>query len=267
MFDQFIHRWLRVPYRLHTTVHIKGKPRLTVMMLHGIGNSESVWDKVLEKLPDDIRVVTVDLLGFGQSPRPEWAEYNARTQARSVFATYVQLAFYGQVVVVGHSLGALVAIELARRHPLLVKALILCGPPLYYLDDDERKLLPKPEKVLTSIYKVLRDHPEEFVKFGELAVRYKLITNAFQVNSDTVDVYMATLESAIINQTSMDDIVKLRCPIQLLHGRFDPVVVSQNLSLLEKTQPNIKLRHVASGHEITGPMVGATADAIAVWLH
>lgn len=267
MFDQLIHRWLRVPYTLHTTVRSGRKPRLTILMIHGIGGSGKSWDAVIRKLPDDVRVVTVDLLGFGESPKPEWAEYNARTQARSVLATYLKLRLYGQVLIVGHSLGSLVAVEVACRYPLLVKGLVLCSPPLYHPDESERRFLPRHDRVLKSIYSVVTDHPDTFMKLGELAMRYKLITDAFQVTPNNMAAYMATLKAAIINQTTMDDIQKLTCSIQILHGRFDPMVVPQNLTLLMRTRPNIKLRHVAAGHDVAGLMVAATADAITMWLN
>lgn len=257
LFDQFIHRWLRVPYALHTTVRRVKKPRLSVLLIHGIGNSEKVWQPLIDQLPGDVQIVSVDLLGFGKSPRPHWVQYNAKTQARSVAAAYLKLGLYGQVVVVGHSLGSLVAIEMARRYPLLVKSLILCSPPLYHLNEAERKLLPHPDRVLTSLYQVLQKHPEEFVKLGQLAVRYKLITDAFQVTTETVATYMATLEAAIINQTAMKDIQQLNCPIVILHGRLDPVVVNRNLVWLAKHRPNITLQHVAAGHEIAGSMLRA----------
>ena len=262
MFDQLIHRWLRVPYSLHTVVKKNSKTGPTILFIHGIGNSGKVWDEVIAQLPDGVRTVTVDLLGFGKSPRPAWITYNAKTQARSVLATYLKLRLRGRVLVVGHSLGSLVAVELARRYPLLVRGLILCSPPFYHLEDGERQLLPKPEKVLRSIYKVLKNHPDEFLKVAGLALRYRLITEAFDVTKDSVGAYMATLEAAIINQTAMRDVQKLNLPIDILHGLFDPVVIGQNLVWLAKTRPNIKLHHIASGHDISGPMISATVKAV-----
>jgi len=120
--------------------------------------------------------------------------------------------------------------------------------------------------VLTSLYKTLKKHPEEFLKFGEIALRYKVVNEAFQVTPENVAMYMATLESAIINQTSMGDIQKLTCPIRILHGVLDPVVVVQNLSRLDKLRSNITLRHVAAGHEVTGLMAKATVEEIKKWL-
>lgn len=81
-------------------------------------------------------------------------------------------------------------------------------------------------------------------------MKYKLVNNVFNVTSDNVTSYMATLETAIVNQTSMNDIETLHMPIALVHGRLDPVVVVENLRYLSNAMPNITLTHVVSGHEI-----------------
>src|SRR5438094_99045 len=129
MMSAIIHRWLRLPYTLHVRYNKKPKkPHATVLFIHGLGNTGDAWKEVIDKLPDDIRVISIDLLGFGQSPRPNWAVYNAKTQARSVLATFLKLRLRTPVYVVGHSLGALVGIEVAKRYPLLVKGLVLCSP-------------------------------------------------------------------------------------------------------------------------------------------
>jgi cis-3-alkyl-4-acyloxetan-2-one decarboxylase len=87
-------------------------------------------------------VIVVDLLGFGDSPKPDWATYDARTQAQSLAKTLLGLGLTQRVVLVGHSMGSLVAVEFAKRYPALVKALVLCSPPLYNVDPrDDKRLL------------------------------------------------------------------------------------------------------------------------------
>lgn len=262
--DIFIHRWLRVPYFLHSDImHNNRRPRATVLMIHGIGASGKMWDSVIKQLPNDIRIITIDLLGFGQSPKPTWAVYNAKTQARSVFATYLRLRVDSPVIIVGHSLGSLVAVDIAKRYPLAVRSLILCSPPFYKLDDNEKRLLPRSDKVLKYIYKQIKKQPEQFIKIASLAVRYKLIPNkAFQLTNETVGPYMGALESAIINQSSLDTVRELILPIHILHGIIDPIVINRHLELLNKQQSNITLTHVPAGHEISGRFIDATVKAI-----
>lgn len=263
MFDRLIHKWLKVPYTLHTEIRKpKGRARATLVFMHGIGNSSRTWDAVIEKLPDDIRIVSIDLLGFGQSPRPSWAKYNAHTQARSVIASLVKVPISGQVILIGHSLGALVAVEIAKRYPIIVKSLILCSPPFYLADTAKPALLPRSDKMLRRIYSAAQKRPEQFVRMASFAIKYGLANKGFNITSDTVDTYMATLESAIINQTAFEDAKHLDKPIHIIRGTLDPVVIARNIKDLSKLNPNITVSTVAASHDIRGLFVPAVVKAI-----
>ncbi len=263
MFDKLIHRWLKVPYALHADVVKSKQPVVaTVLFIHGIGDNGRTWGAVIKKLPKNIKIVTVDLLGFGESPNPSWAIYNAKTQARSVLATFLKLRLRGPIIIVGHSLGSLVAVDVARRYPLIVRSLILCSPPFYQLHDDEKRLLPRPDKVLTNIYRTIKKYPDKFLEVAAIAMRYKLINKSFNVTAQNIDSYMGTLEAAIVNQTSYEDVMKLSLPIDILHGTLDPVVVARNLKELARIKPNVKLRSILAGHEIKGRMVDEAVDLI-----
>ena len=138
MIKRLFHQYLGVPYRLNIRELRKvKKPRATLLFIHGIGSSGAEWQEVIKHIPQDVSIVTIDLLGFGESPRPEWARYDASEQAKAVIATLLRNRVATRMVVVGHSLGALVAVEVARKYPLLVKSLVLCSPPFYAADETE----------------------------------------------------------------------------------------------------------------------------------
>lgn len=262
--DTLIHKWLRVPYTLHvrTFRHVK-RPAATVLFIHGIGNNGAAWKEVVELLPADVRVVAVDLLGFGKSPKPEWAIYNAKKQATSVLATYLKLRLGGQVIVVGHSLGSLVAIEVAKRYPLLVRHLILCSPPFYRPDDTPEKLPKHPDAILRRIYKQVEKYPDEFIVLANFVTKYKLINETFSVTSENIHSYIGTLRATILNQTSLDDALKLSVPTDIIYGSLDPVVIKKNLKTLTGINPNVSLKTVVAGHEVLGLFVPAVASTIA----
>ena len=262
MFDTLIHRYLRVPYTLNVHTERKAKkPRATVLFLHGIGSAGAAWDAVIDGLPKDITVLSVDLLGFGDSPAPEWAAYSAKTQARSVIATLLRHNIRQRLIIVGHSMGALVAVEVARRYPLLVKSLVLCSPPFY--KDDEKRFLPTREHTLKRLFKVAQNHPEKFASIAALAVKYKLVEEAFNVTSDNVGTYMAALEASIINQTSLADATKLQKPTTIVHGALDPVVIKKNLDAIVAANKHASLKVVyLAGHAIMGPYVPALTKEI-----
>lgn len=263
MLDQIVHRWLRIPYTLNVhTNHKVRKPRATVLFIHGIGNSGEAWDKVIRRLPADIRVITIDLLGFGSSPKPRWAVYNVHRQARSVMMTYLRLRLSGRIVVVGHSLGALVAVELAKRYPRIVASLVLCSPPFLNPDPLTRKLIPSTEKVVKDIFRSVRRFPDQFMKISMLAAKYGLINRSFRLTDEDVHAYMGALEASILNQTSLHDAEQLQLPIKILYGTLDPVVVTRNIKQLGKKRDNIELKSVVIGHEVRRQYITAVVKAI-----
>ena len=263
MWDTLTHRWLRVPYSLHATIDQRVKrPRATVLFIHGIGNSGEAWTDVIAALPRDVRLVSIDLLGFGKSQRPTWAIYNAKTQARAVLATYLKLRISGQVIIVGHSLGALVAVEIAKRYPLLVKSLVLCSPPFYREDPVKKRMLPSGDKILTTFYRYIRNNPDDFIKISKVAMRLGMVNKSFSIDRDSAPVYMNALESSIINQTSLDDALKLKVPTHVLYGRLDPVVIYKNLRYLANNNPRVRLTTVLAAHEVQGLFLGAAIKAI-----
>ena len=262
MLDKFVHKWLKIPYTLNVRHNQRPKkPRTTVLFIHGIGNSGEAWSEVISRLPSDIRVITIDLLGFGGSPRPDWALYDAKTQASSVLATFFKLRITTPIVVVGHSLGALVAVEMAKRYPLLIKSMVLCSPPLYNVDD-KRTILPRSDKMLRSLYSSVGEYPEQFIKLSAFAMKYKLINNSFNVTHDNISSYIAALNAMIINQTSFDDVQRLRMSITILKGTLDPFVISKNLRHIAKLLPNVELKRVVASHEVKGLFVPAVVRAI-----
>ena len=267
MFDSLLHRWLRVPYTLNVRYNQKPKkPRATVLFIHGIGNNGDVWQDVIKELPKDIRVITIDLLGFGHSPRPKWAMYNAKTQANAVLATFLKLRITSKVIVVGHSLGALVAIEMAKRYPLLIDSLILCSPPLYDTSDTKNKILPRSDRLLRKLYKTAQKRPDDFVRLSAFAMKYGLINKSFNVTSENVDSYMAALESTIVNQTSYDDAYSLQTKTHIIRGTLDPFVVTRNLKKLTKSNDNIEMTSIIAGHEVRGLFIPSVVKAIKGYL-
>jgi cis-3-alkyl-4-acyloxetan-2-one decarboxylase len=247
-----IHRYLRVPYILHVRENRRGKDsQVTILFLHGLGDTGKTWEPIIKELPREYRIITVDLLGFGKSPKPGWAKLDTRMQARSIGATLVRLGTIGPVIVVGHSMGALVATEIARRHPRIVRGLILCSPPFYKSPRAKLRLLSRDEQ-LRKLYRRATKNPVHFIKLSALAMRVRLIGATHEITEENIHTYISALESSIINQSSLDDAKKLKQPVRVLHGIFDPVVVGANLREVARTNPKVSMRHIVASHEIKG---------------
>jgi pimeloyl-ACP methyl ester carboxylesterase len=97
-----------------------------LVLLHGLGGSSANWALLAPRLAERHRVVLVDLPGHGRSgPLP--AAPGIGPYADRVALLLERLGL-GAAVVVGHSLGGLVALRLAARHPGSVRGLVLAAP-------------------------------------------------------------------------------------------------------------------------------------------
>jgi pimeloyl-ACP methyl ester carboxylesterase len=111
-----------------------GPPRPLAVLVHGVTSSSRTWWRVGPALAArGFRVVAVDLRGHGASPRLV-ARLAAADLAADVAETVAPLAAPaapGPVVdlLVGHSLGALVALELVTGRPGFARRLVLEEPP------------------------------------------------------------------------------------------------------------------------------------------
>lgn len=256
MFDKLLHKWLNVPYRLHVEKRKATKrSRATIVFLHGIGNKGESWQDVISQLPDDVTAITVDLLGFGKSPRPTWAKYDVRTQARAVITTLIGLHIRGRVTIVGHSLGSLVAVEVTKRYPAIVKSLLLCSPPLYDMNKDKIR-------VVTAALKQIRRNPQRFIKLVAIAKKYRLANKTFTVNGENVHSYMETLQASILTQTSLNDAMNIKKPIVIIYGTADPWVKKRNLTSLVQANTGASLITTRAGHEVRGVYVKVVLRAI-----
>lgn len=97
-----------------------------LVLLHGLGGTHRYW--TCGPVPFELwgyRTTLVDLLGFGQSPRP-WIRYSVE---RHVAALHASLAGERCITLVGHSLGAALALAYAARHPSVVRRLVLISLP------------------------------------------------------------------------------------------------------------------------------------------
>lgn len=110
-----------------------------IVLVHGTGGSSRYWENLLPHLSGR-RIVAPDLLGFGRSPWPD-VDY---TVGLHVDALADALAGEdGGVHLVGHSLGALLAVELAARDPAKVRALTLVSMPCFATADDAARRLSR----------------------------------------------------------------------------------------------------------------------------
>ena len=107
-----------------------GRP---IVFLHGVTDRWRTWLPSMTAFAPDWRVYALDLRGHGRSAHVPGA-YRVLDYAADVIA-FLRRRVGEPAVVVGHSLGAIVAIAVAADAPELVRAIVLEDPPLGVFDD------------------------------------------------------------------------------------------------------------------------------------
>ncbi len=144
---------------LHYTRTGTGKPPL--ILLHGLAANGVCWTEVARALEDDNDVILPDLRGHGKSSVPSYG-YRYEDHAADI-AGFIKTLGVEPVLLMGHSMGGLVAAVVANQFPSLVRGLILADPTFISIQqqrevrdsdvaDQHRKLLAKPfDEVLADL--------------------------------------------------------------------------------------------------------------------
>lgn len=118
--------------QVHYAEHGSGVP---VLLLHQTPRSWDEYRDVLPLLGGEFRAIAMDTPGFGQSARPP-GPWSIELFATGVLDLCDDLGL-GQVSLVGHHTGAVIALEVAASAPDRIRALVLSGMP--FVDAERRR--------------------------------------------------------------------------------------------------------------------------------
>jgi pimeloyl-ACP methyl ester carboxylesterase len=104
-----------------------------LVLVHGTALGRELWREVLEALGGEMRAISYDRRAYGRSEAP--SPYRATTVGEQTedAAALIEALGASPAIVCGHDLGALVALDLVRRHPELARAAVLIEPPVLSL--------------------------------------------------------------------------------------------------------------------------------------
>ncbi len=214
-----------------------------VVMLHGlvIGNMASWFSSAALPLSSKRKVVLYDQRGHGDSSFAS-SGYDLDTQAQDLQAVLAHHGIdQGPVDVVGHSMGALIALHYALKNPHRVRRLVLVDAPM-----------PAREHVAPSLMRVLTREglvtwvEEELVTARGLSGRRRerlqkrLVALLFE-STLREDVYAMASES----DAQLQDI---KIPVLLIYGKQSPCLsAGEHLS---RVLPQTRLVTLDCGHYI-----------------
>jgi pimeloyl-ACP methyl ester carboxylesterase len=238
---------MRPPNALHYVEH---GPRSApvILFLHGITGSRRYWERKVRPMAGGYRLVLPDLIGFGLSPKP-YIEYTMDVFRDSVRALVEELRLEGRrLVIVGHSLGSLIALEYAARYPSHVERMVLLSLPRFTDPQSAHAIFwrgsPHYRRLLNE--HSLSETLAQMKRSGlELTLRY-MFRFPWRVLVDshkfTFRSLTSTLESCLLNY-QVDSILPSTpaIPTLLVHGEQDSVAPLEQVRPLPRLYPQMRL--------------------------
>jgi pimeloyl-ACP methyl ester carboxylesterase len=241
------------------------------VLLHGGAQNAHTWDTVALALGRSL--LAIDLPGHGHSDWRADGAYSPMNLADDV-AVVVRAHAPSARVVVGMSLGGLTAMELAVRHPALVRALVMV--------DITPGVNAEKTKAITDFV----DGPQEFASFDDLlartmehnptrsesSLRRGILHNAREqpdgswqwrydrgshararrLADDAADADATPADASPLS-TLWDDFGAIGCPIMLVRGSLSPVVDDDDIAEARRRQPDLVVHVVdGAGHSVQG---------------
>lgn len=104
------------------------KPKATIVLLHGKNFSAYYWKSIMKDLlVKGYRVIAPDQIGFGKSTKPEFYQYSFYQLAYNTKLLLDSLGL-SKYIVVGHSMGGMLATHFTNQYQKNVSKLILINP-------------------------------------------------------------------------------------------------------------------------------------------
>ena len=213
----------------------KGPPNgRTVLLLHGKNFWGDSWADVAEALAaGGSRVIIPDQLGFGRSSKPA-VHYSFELLAR-LTRSVLDHAGVGQVALVGHSMGGMLAVRFALMYPDRVTRLVLEDPigledyrekvPYRPIDAWYRDQLGTTEEALRKFYQRYFVHWSEAYEVWPRAA-WRQLAGA---EGPRVALASALTYEMIYTQPVVQDLPRLRVPTLLVVGLSDRTAVGKAL--------------------------------------
>lgn len=251
---------------LSYTEHGSGTP---VVLLHGFLSTKTYWHKLIDLLAAKHRVIAIDLLGFGDSPKPRRADYDYSDHLLSIEATLKHANVQEPFILIGHSMGSLLALRYANLHKEDVSKLILANLPVMRNIHEVKEAVFKPSLII----KLGLSRSSHRLTWAFARFLYRIGLFPAQVATDlmgTADfVFRHTARSRfksfhnVIAQAKIEtDLASIEVQTTILQGIYDRSIYLENLKNRIHLPDHTDVKTFATGHHIPLVMPKVIADLL-----
>jgi len=234
--------------RLYYEEHGRGDP---ILVIHGTGSSAMVWRRQSVRALSEIgRVIVYDRRGCTRSERPDPYATNVPEHAEDAAALILALDA-APAVVIGRSYGGETALELALRHPELVRALALLEAALMSLDD---QAMAWADALADRLKEAAERDPDSVSEtfFRQVAgdTRWEAFPpRAKQMFVDNGPAILAEFRGGPL-MASEADLGRIAVPTLLVAGEDSPEALGRVTDRMAAAIPGSRLERVPGGHLI-----------------
>lgn len=228
-----------------------------VIALHSSQSRGSQW-RALSKLlcQAGVELKAPDLIGYGEKEpyRTSQSPFTFQNEIDQLLENKVD---FNNSILVGHSYGGALALNIAFNYPEAVKGLVLYEPVAFHL-------LPADSEARTEILSVSNamniqneaEACEQFVDYWNFRGYFKALPRSVQrVMVEQQNKVSADFDALIRPNLTMDDYKDLSCPVTLISGKQSPLSSRTVAQMLSEHLPNVHYQQVDAGH--MGPMTHA----------
>ena len=122
---------------MHGIFYFESGQGFPLIFLHGFCESSNIWKGLSKVLSDQFRVVCPDLPGFGKSSLPQIDFSLAEIGDKIV--DWSRSIGINKCIVIGHSLGGYISLEILRKHPDFVNAIGLFNSSAFKDSKEKRE--------------------------------------------------------------------------------------------------------------------------------
>ncbi len=223
-----------------------------IVLLHGINSDAASWRTVVDTIGPGYRVIAPDLLGFGQSPKPDDLDYTADQHAEVLAATLADLGVSERFVLVGYSMGGNVAVRYAARNPDRLRRLMLLSAPFYLPPEaysrDSFGWQYAQARFFQWLWRVVGWQKEkDTLVYGIASGPLQAQIRDFMKTDDLAqhwDVMQKNLVNTVSAATFVDDLPRLTMPAIFALGIRDPIVRPDQTMALKRILPSLEVRRI-----------------------
>jgi len=214
-----------------------------LLLVHGSAADSTTWTIQLASLRKHARLVTWDRRGHDRSTLPDFIPYFTVEQHANDAIRIIDSEIGQPVVVCGSSFGGVVALDLTRRRPDLVKGAVLLEPPLRP-NDRERGI---PEGFLSKFDRLEREEggpaaAEFFLRMVLGDTAYERMPRPYQERSKSLWRQIRQDCAALGEyRVRYDELSKVKTPVLLMGGERSAPFYRPTLEALHQALGNATL--------------------------